>query len=128
MCHQSISLIARHLEANGISTVVMGCARDIVEQAAVPRFWFSDFPLGHSAGKPHDVASQLATLQGALRLFEEAEAPNTTVMSPQRWAADEAWKQDFMDISKLSAETLAKLKAAHEHTRAVKANKERAGE
>ena len=38
VCHQTISLVARHLEANGISTVVMGCAKDIVEHAAVPRF------------------------------------------------------------------------------------------
>ena len=56
VCHQTVSLVARHLEANGISTVVMGCAKDIVEHAAVPRFLFSDFPLGNSAGKPHDRA------------------------------------------------------------------------
>ena len=49
VCHQTIALVARHLEANGISTVVMGCAKDIVEHAAVPRFLFSDFPLGNSA-------------------------------------------------------------------------------
>jgi len=52
---QTSALVARHLEANGIPTVVMGCAKDIVEHAAVPRFLFSDFPLGNSAGKPHDV-------------------------------------------------------------------------
>ena len=58
VCHQTSSLVARHLEANGIATVVMGAAKDIVEHAAVARFLFSDFPLGNSAGKPHDVASQ----------------------------------------------------------------------
>ena len=31
MCHQTVSLVARHLEANGIPTIVMGCAKDIVE-------------------------------------------------------------------------------------------------
>ena len=55
VCHQTSALVARHLEANGIATVVMGCAKDIVEHAAAPRFLFSDFPLGNSAGKPHDV-------------------------------------------------------------------------
>ena len=69
VCHQTISLVARHLEANGISTVVMGCAKDIVEHAAVPRFLFSDFPLGNSAGKPHDTASQGFTLERG-RLLE----------------------------------------------------------
>ena len=56
------SSVARHLEANGIPTVIMGCAKDIIEHAAVARFLFSDFPLGNSAGKPHDVESQALTL------------------------------------------------------------------
>lgn len=34
-----------------------GCAKDIVEHAAVSRFLFSDFLLGNSAGKPQDVGS-----------------------------------------------------------------------
>ena len=67
VCHQTCSLVARHLEANGIPTVVMGCAKDIVEHAGVARFLFSDFPLGNSAGRPHDVASQAQTLELALR-------------------------------------------------------------
>ena len=72
VCHQTISLVARHLEANGIATVVMGCAKDIVEHAGVPRFLFSDFPLGNSAGKPHDRDSQARTLELALRVLETA--------------------------------------------------------
>jgi D-proline reductase (dithiol) PrdB len=48
VCHQTISLAARYLEANGIPTVIMGCAKDIVEFAGVPRFLFNDFPLGNS--------------------------------------------------------------------------------
>ena len=66
MCHQTVSLAARHLEDNGIPTVIMGCAKDIVEHAGVPRFVFSDFPLGNSAGRPFDVESQRQTLELAL--------------------------------------------------------------
>ena len=88
VCHQTCSLVARHLEANGIPTVVMGCAKDIVEHAAVPRFLFSDFPLGNSAGKPHDIASQEQTLELALRVLEAAPGPHTTMQSPLRWAAE----------------------------------------
>src|SRR2546422_795211 len=47
-------------------TVIMGAAKDIVEHCGVPRFLFSDFPLGNSAGKPFDVESQAATLELAL--------------------------------------------------------------
>ena len=100
----------------------MGAARDIVESAGVPRFWFSDFPLGHSAGKPFDEASQQATLEGALTLFDAAELANTTVQSKQVWADDDDWKKDFMDTSKLDPARIAKLKAEHEKTRALKAD------
>ena len=55
-----MSLTARHLEANGLPTVVIGSARDIVEQAGVARFLFSDFPLGNPCGIPYDVEMQTA--------------------------------------------------------------------
>ncbi|MBR1125024.1 glycine reductase [Bradyrhizobium lablabi] len=108
VCHQTVSLVARHLEAGGISTVVMGCAKDIVEHAAVPRFLFSDFPLGNSAGKPHDVASQAFTFELALRVLETAPAAQTTVQSPLRWSADHSWKRDYSNAAMLSAEELAR--------------------
>jgi D-proline reductase (dithiol) PrdB len=108
VCHQTISLIARRLEANGISTVVMGCAKDIVEHTAVPRFLFSDFPLGNSAGKPQDPASQAQTLELALRVLETAPGPQTTVQSPLRWSADAAWKRDYNNVALLSAEELTR--------------------
>jgi D-proline reductase (dithiol) PrdB len=108
VCHQTVSLVARHLESNGIPTVIMGCAKDIVEHAAVPRFLFSDFPLGNSAGKPHDEASQAFTLELALRVLESAIAPQTTVQSPLRWSADPAWKRDYNNVAALSPEELAR--------------------
>jgi hypothetical protein len=108
VCHQTISLVARHLEANGIATVVIGCAKDIVEHAAVPRFLFSDFPLGNSAGRPHDPASQAFTLELALRVLEMAPAAQTTVQSPLRWSADASWKRDYNNVALLSADELAR--------------------
>ena len=111
VCHQTVSLVARHLEANGISTVVMGCAKDIVEHAGVPRFLFSDFPLGNSAGKPHDPGSQAFTLELALHLLESAPGPQTTVQSPLRWSSDAAWKRDYNNVALLSAEELARRRA-----------------
>jgi len=108
VCHQTVSLIARHLEANGVPTVVMGCARDIVEHAAVPRFLFSDFPLGNSAGRPHDAPSQAFTLELALRVLETAPSAQTTVQSPLRWSSDASWKRDYNNVAALSAEELAR--------------------
>jgi D-proline reductase (dithiol) PrdB len=107
VCHQTVSLVARHIEEGGIPTVIMGCAKDIVEHCGVPRFLFSDFPLGNSAGRPFDPASQAATLELALRVLESAPAPRTTVQSPQRWSEDASWKKDYNDLSTLSAEKIA---------------------
>ena len=114
-----MGLAARHLEANGVPTVIMGCAKDIVEHAAAPRFLFSDFPLGNAAGKPHDTASQAATLDLALDLLAHATAARTTVPSPQRWSDDASWKRDFDNIEILSAADLARLRAEHEQHRAI---------
>lgn len=117
VCHQSLSLAARELEAAGIATVVMGCARDIVEHCAVPRFLFSDFPLGNAAGKPHDSASQEDTLRLALQLLCEAKASQTTWQSPQRWSDTDAWKADYANPDLLSAEELASLRDEAERVR-----------
>jgi D-proline reductase (dithiol) PrdB len=119
VCHQTVSLVARHLEANGVSTVVMGCAKDIVEHAAVPRFLFSDFPLGNSAGKPHDLGSQAFTIELALRLLEAAPAARTTVQSPLRWSADPSWKRDYNNIAALSPDELMRRRREFEAQKEV---------
>jgi hypothetical protein len=97
-----VSLAARHLEENGIATTIMGCAKDIVEYCGVPRFLFSDFPLGNAAGRPKDPQSQVVTLQLALRVLDAAPAPRTTVQSPLRWSSDPSWKLDYSNIERLS--------------------------
>ena len=119
MCHQTVSLVSRHLEANGLPTVIMGCAKDIVEQCGVPRFLFSDFPLGNSAGRPFDVESQAATLELALRVLETAPAARTTVQSPQRWRDDASWKLDFYDLDKLTPEQIAERRKEFDVVKAV---------
>ena len=119
MCHQTVSLAARHLEENGISTVIMGCAKDIVEHCGVPRFLFSDFPLGNSSGRPFDRASQRQTLELALRVLESAPGPRTTVQSPLRWSDDAAWKLDYLDLTKLSPEKIAERRKEFDEVKSV---------
>ena len=102
-----MSLVARYLEEQGVPTVIFGCARDIVEHCGVPRFLWSDFPLGNSAGRPFDVESQAQTLELALRVLESAPAARTTVQSPLRWEPDAAWKRDYNDLTKLTPEMIA---------------------
>ena len=98
MCHQTVSLVAGHLEANGIPTVVLGSALDIVEHCGVARFAFVDFPLGNPCGKPGDVAMQTSIVDSALALFDSAQAPRTTVSLPWRWQSD-TWRERYMQVS-----------------------------
>ena len=119
VCHQTVSLAARALEREGIATVVMGSAKDIVEYVGVPRFLFSDFPLGNSAGRPNDPASQDFTFSLALDLLESARAARTTVQSPLRWSPSYEWKLDYCNIARLTPEEIARRRAAWDAQKAI---------
>jgi hypothetical protein len=109
VCHQTVSLVARHLEANGIATVVVGSARDIVEECGVSRFLFSDFPLGNPFGKPWDVEMQRRIVGFALDLLESATLPRTTVQTPFVWSDDASWKERYARVDPDQAEKLREL-------------------
>jgi D-proline reductase (dithiol) PrdB len=119
VCHQTVSLAARALEESGIATVVMGCAKDIVEHVGVPRFLFSDFPLGNAAGKPNDPQSQAMTLDLALQVLEAAPGPRTTMRSPLVWNPDPDWKNDYCNIARLSPDEIEHLRAAFDEQKHV---------
>ncbi len=119
VCHQSVSIAARQLEEAGIATVIMGCAKDIVAHVGVPRFLFSDFPLGNAAGRPNDPASQAATLAMALDLLETAQQPRTTRQSPLKWNGAADWKDDYSNPAKLTAAEIARRKRAFDEGKAT---------
>ena len=118
VCHQSTGLLACQLEASGISTVLMGCAKDIVEHVGVPRLLFSDFPLGNAAGRPGDAESQAFTLELALTLLETARAARTTLRSPLRWSGSSDWKLDYCNVDRLAPDELARRRAAFDQGKA----------
>ena len=118
VCHQSVALAARALEEAGIASLVMGCAKDIVEYVGVPRFVFSHFPLGNAAGRPNDVASQDFTLNLALELLENAPAPRTTVQSPLRWPGPPDWTLDYCNIERLSPQEIERRRAEFDRGKA----------
>ncbi len=100
-----MSLVARHLEENGIPTVIIGAARDIVEHCGVSRFVFVDFPLGSPCGEPFDSEMQSGTVGAALDLLEAATAPRTTVTMPLTWSKGEGWKDTVLRPSNPPSET-----------------------
>lgn len=98
MCHQTVGLAARHLEANGIATVIIGSARDIIDEVGVPRFVFTDLPLGNPIGPPDDPAQQLRTLRTALTFAASATLPRSSVVVPVEWNGDPDWRETYMSI------------------------------
>ena len=110
-------LVARHLEANGIPTVILGSALDIVEHCGVPRFVFADFPLGNPCGTPYDRDMQRSIVAACIELFETAERPRTTVRMPYRWSKDESWRARYLEVR---PEDVAELAARGAERRAFR--------
>lgn len=103
-----MSLVSRHLEENGIPTVVLGSARDIVEHCGVSRFVFTDFPLGNPCGKPWEPEMQREIVGSGLSLLEGALAPRTTLQTRFVWDPDPAWREHYARVSPEEAEALRK--------------------
>ena len=89
--------------------MVIGSARDIVEECGVPRFLFVDFPLGNPCGKPWDVPMQQALIAEAFDLLEKSWQPRTTVQAPFAWTADknDLWRNRYMHVDESNRESLA---------------------
>ena len=94
MCHQSVGLIAREVEAAGIPTLCMTSAYDITQAVNPPRAVFVNYPLGHQTGKPDDPENQRAIVRDALSAFETISKPGTIVELPYVWDPnDRRWEE-----------------------------------
>jgi D-proline reductase (dithiol) PrdB len=85
-------LIARELEARGISTICMSSAYSITAAVNPPRAVFLDYPLGHTAGRAGDAAGQRRILADTLDALETIDVPGTIRTLDYGWDADDAWK------------------------------------
>lgn len=103
MCHQSIGLIARRLEAAGFPTIGITSARTITAAVKPPRSVFFDAPLGHTAGPPHDPARQREIVRSALDLGVAISEPGDIVDLELRWHHDD-WKSAPLEWSRRGEE------------------------
>ncbi|HYL58052.1 MAG TPA: hypothetical protein VEU51_04220 [Candidatus Acidoferrales bacterium] len=94
MCHQSVGLIAREIEAAGIPTLCMTSALDITQAVKPPRAVFVNFPLGHQTGPPDRPELQRQIVSDAMRAFATIATPGTIVELPYVWDAnDRTWEE-----------------------------------
>ena len=91
-----MGLIAREFEGRGIPTVGLTSALSITRAVRQPRAAFVDFPLGHTAGRPHAQAEQRDILRATLGFLHEAVEPESVLDLGYAWAEDDAWKDGAM--------------------------------
>lgn len=96
-------------------TVMIGSAPDIVEHCGVPRFVFTDFPLGNPCGHPWDRDMQTSIVRLALGLLETATGPRATVEAPFAWKDDPGWRERYGRVDPAERERL--LAAGEERRR-----------
>jgi hypothetical protein len=96
VCHQTVSLIARHLEAHGIPTIIIASAFDIVRSAAAPRATFLDYPLGHTCGKPFDADDHIDIVRRSVQQLTKSAKP-AEIFDLQKTWDDDSWRGSAMD-------------------------------
>jgi len=70
LCHQSVGLVARALELEGVPTMTLAVVKDVVESVRPPRVALYDGEPGTVSGLPNFPEHQRRILDEALRLIE----------------------------------------------------------
>jgi hypothetical protein len=78
-------VLARTLEATGLSTILVTPMPFWAEKTGVPRTLAVEFPFGHTLGQPHDAAQQMRVIRQALEVLKTAKTPGTISHSPETW-------------------------------------------
>lgn len=92
-----MSLIARSFEQEGIATLILGSALDILRSGGAPRVQFLNYPLGFTAGKPFDRQNQRRVLATAVQGFDQMQQAGIEMMDfdwPEGWAMIEQREQN----------------------------------
>jgi D-proline reductase (dithiol) PrdB len=80
-----VPVLARWIEAAGISTVVVTMMPAVAEERRAPRIVGVEFPFGHPFGMPGDKAMQRRVLELALRVLAGAAKFGTRVDLDVEW-------------------------------------------
>lgn len=92
--HQSVGLLARAIEEEGIPTITISCCLDVTKLVKPPRSMFLNYPLGYFTGKPQEREEQLSILKAVLFQAVQMTEPGQIVNLPHRWA-DSAWEENY---------------------------------
>jgi len=92
-----VGLIARAVEAEGISTTAISLARDLTASVGVPRAIFLRWPFGHPLGEPGNDVQHRRIIFDALRLLC-ADTPGSILEPGYRWRREAYSEPDWQRI------------------------------
>jgi hypothetical protein len=82
-------VLARALEAEGVSTISISAVREHTEKVKPPRALWVPFPFGYALGRPDDPELQHRVLGAALELLSEPAGPVLREFPDEAEAGDE---------------------------------------
>ncbi len=84
-CQQSVGLLARYFEENGLLSVCILSREDLAKAVKPPRTLIARFPYGAPLGPPGDEEIQRGVLTEALALLSEVDETAILRQSGYRW-------------------------------------------
>ncbi len=82
-------MVARILEQEGLSTVVVMTFKEAAERMRPPRALYVRFPIGLTLGAPGAASQQRVVIEDALALLAGAREPGTLHHLPYRWQRED---------------------------------------
>jgi hypothetical protein len=80
-----VGLLAREIEASGVTTSALALVKEVAVAAHAPRFVYPHWPFGHALGEPGHVAQQRTVLHDMLSMATSAPRPGLVIELPYRW-------------------------------------------
>ncbi len=90
LCHQTLGLVARAIEQNGIPTMMLSVDRTVTDKIRPPRTAYYTGEFGAVAGKPNWKQYQLRVLDESLRWIETFDQPGARKLVVELETATEA--------------------------------------
>jgi hypothetical protein len=80
-----VGLLAREIEACGVTTVALALVRELAVAVKAPRMLSLHWPFGHALGEPGNRLQQLTILHDAFSMAQAAPRPGLVVDLPYQW-------------------------------------------
>ncbi len=80
-----MGLLAREIEAHGVTTVALALVRELATQVKAPRMLYLHWPFGHALGEPGNRDQQYTILHDLFSMARLAPRPGLIVDLPYQW-------------------------------------------